>query len=161
MGYRDDFYKAENIIGFTGDLANNPTVYFADAGGKSPKLEKVGGSDKVVVSFGHITQAHSIAANVGREAVREAYSYSIFNVPDTSVPGLEDATGKLVAQECVYGEQELNKLNLEGFKTEPKKSRNEQHLDWHVSRNKFMEVSPGNLKILATAIDKHQNQKKC
>ena len=31
MGNRDDFYTAENIIGYTGNLHNNPTVYFANA----------------------------------------------------------------------------------------------------------------------------------
>lgn len=151
MGYRDDFYKDENILGYTGDLRNNPAVYFADAGGVSPKLQTVDGKQKVLVSFGHITQAHQVAANVGREDVREAYSYSISNVM---------YQGKEVAQECVYGEQELNKIGLKGYETEPGKSRDQQHLDWHISRNRFESVTGGNRGILALAIKNHPDKKK-
>ena len=28
MAYRDDFYKAENIIGHTGDISKFPSIYF-------------------------------------------------------------------------------------------------------------------------------------
>ena len=159
MGYRDDFYKEENILGYTGQLGSNPTVYFADAGGVNPKLQQVGDKQKVVVQFGHITQAHDDSTNVGRERVREAFSYSICNVVDRSVPGLENPTGKEIAQECVYGEQELNKIGLQGYKTDLGKSRNEQHLDWHVSRNRFESVHSGNRKQLAMAINNHPDKK--
>ncbi len=152
MGYRDDFYCADNILGYTGDIKKETTitVYFADAGGLNPKLQTVDGKQKVVVQFGHITQVHDIAANVGREAVREAYSYSICNV---QYEGAEHA------QECVYGEQELNKIGLQGYETEPGKSRNEQHLDWHISRNRFESVTGGNRAILAGALKRHQDKK--
>jgi len=160
MGYRDDFYNEENILGYTGKLEDNPTVYFADAGGLNPKLQKVGNQQKVVVQFGHITQAHNDPKNVGREAVREAYSYTIANVIDSTVPGYPNPTGKEIAQECVYGEQELKKIGLKGYKTEAGKSRDEQHLDWHVSRNRFESVHPGNRKVLAMAINKHAEKKK-
>jgi hypothetical protein len=159
MGYRDDFYKEENILGYTGKLGSNPTVYFADAGGVNPKLQQVGDKQKVVVQFGHITQAHDDPTNVGRERVREAYSYSICNVLDTSVPGLENASGKEIAQECVYGEQELQKIGLEGYETDLTKSRDDQHLDWHVSRNRFESVHAGNRKQLAMAIKKNPEKK--
>ena len=152
MGYRDDFYCADNILGYTGDIKKDTTitVYFADAGGLNPKLQTVNGKQKVVVQFGHITQVHDIAANVGREAVREAYSYSISNV---MYEGAEHA------QECVYGEQELNKIGLQGYDTEPGKSRDEQHLDWHISRNRFESVTSGNRALLAGALKRHQDKK--
>lgn len=152
MAYRDDFYCAENILGYTGDLTKETTitVYFADAGGANPKLQTVDGQQKVVVQFGHITQVHDNAANVGREAVREAYSYSIANV-------MYD--GKERAQECVYGEQELAKIGLIGYETEPNKPRNQQHLDWHISRNRFESVTGGNRAILAGAIKRHPDKK--
>lgn len=145
MGYRDDFYTKDNILGYTGTLEDNPTVYFADAGGINPRTVKVGGKDKVLVSFGHITQVHEIATNVGRERVGESYSYTIANV-------IYD--GKERAQECVYGQEELDKLGLRGYPTP------DGHLDWHVSRNRFESVTAGNIQILALAITKHQNIKK-
>ncbi len=64
--YRCDFYQAENIIGYTGNLGNNPTVYFHK-------------DDE----YGHITQAHGDASNVGREEVANLDAgcrYSIENV---------------------------------------------------------------------------------
>lgn len=63
MGYQDKLYEAGNIIGYTGSLEDNPTVYF-QSGNK----------------FGHITQAHNKADNVGREKVRESSTYKIENV---------------------------------------------------------------------------------
>ncbi len=50
--YRADFYTPENIIGYTGELRRNPTVYFR--------------SD---TEFGHITQQHESHWNIGREGV--------------------------------------------------------------------------------------------
>ncbi len=64
MGYRDDFYTADNIIGYTGDINNNPTVYF--------RSEKDG-----EVTFGRITQEHKDDFNVGREEVRKAKDYDL------------------------------------------------------------------------------------
>lgn len=63
MSYRGDFYIPENIIGYTGNINNNPTVYFQNG-----------------TSFGHITQAHDLAPNVGREEVRQAQDYEIRNI---------------------------------------------------------------------------------
>jgi hypothetical protein len=65
MGYRDDFYKAANVIGYTGQVHKNPTVYFFD--GKE---------------FGHITQYHPIPLNIGREAVHTSINYTIRNDGD-------------------------------------------------------------------------------
>jgi hypothetical protein len=63
MTYRADFYIPENIIGYTGNIDNNPTVYF-----------------RKVYQFGHITQAHGVGHNEGREAVDFARDYEIKNV---------------------------------------------------------------------------------
>ncbi len=62
MGYRDDFYTAENIIGYTGTVHADPTVYFF--------------RDH---EYGHITQNHGIAQNVGRGPVRRHEDYRIDN----------------------------------------------------------------------------------
>jgi hypothetical protein len=63
MSYRGDFYIPQNIIGYTGNINNNPTVYFQNG-----------------TSYGHITQAHDIRQNVGREEVCQAQDYQIINV---------------------------------------------------------------------------------
>jgi len=62
MGYRDDFYMVQNIVGYTGDLNNFPTVYFQK------------GSE-----FGHITQKHDESQNVGRTEVYSSDAYFIGN----------------------------------------------------------------------------------
>ncbi len=62
MGYRDDFYKAENMIGYSGDLHSFPTVYFQSG-----------------QEFGHITQKHDTSQNVGRGSVGSHAEYSIGN----------------------------------------------------------------------------------
>lgn len=66
MGYRDDFYEAKNIIGYTGVLTKNPTVYFLSAD-----------------EYGHITQVHDEWRNVGRETVRSNAKYTFQNDPIT------------------------------------------------------------------------------
>lgn len=33
MSYHDDFYIKDNIIGYTGDILHNPTVYFKKVDG--------------------------------------------------------------------------------------------------------------------------------
>lgn len=68
MSYRDDFYIKDNIIGYTGDILNNPTVYF----------KKVDGTGQI--EFGRITQEHDDESNVGRNVVRTARDYAITNV---------------------------------------------------------------------------------
>jgi hypothetical protein len=62
LGYKDDFYVAANIIGYSGNINWYPTVYF-----QTPAL------------FGHITQSHGYSQNVGRQAVESAVGYTIGN----------------------------------------------------------------------------------
>ncbi len=62
MGYRDDFYIGENIIGYTGDRQNKPSVYFFHGG-----------------EFGRITQNYPEADNIGRNKVRRYFDYKIYN----------------------------------------------------------------------------------
>ena len=62
MGYRDDFYVIGNIIGHTGSAHSDPTVYFQQGN-----------------EYGHITQAHRLKENVGREVVSQHANYTIGN----------------------------------------------------------------------------------
>lgn len=62
MGYRDDLYSVANIIGYTGTIQSDATVYFQSG-----------------QTFGHITQNHSIKQNVGREGVGQHQNYAIGN----------------------------------------------------------------------------------
>jgi hypothetical protein len=76
MGYRDDFYCATNLIGYTGALNDFPTVYFW-----KPSTGE----------FGHITQKHDVTSNVGREPVMVSNGgYRAVNEDVT------DETGKVV-----------------------------------------------------------------
>ena len=65
MGYRDDFYVAPNMYGYTGDIDDNPTVYF-----------------KTATEHGRITQDHPRRGNIGRDVVKGNEGYSIGNVTD-------------------------------------------------------------------------------
>jgi len=60
--YEDGFYKRSNIIGYTGDINVNPTVYFKNGN-----------------KFGRITQDHTNKSNIGRNEVRIAGDYRITN----------------------------------------------------------------------------------
>lgn len=78
MSYRDDIYKPENLIGYTGHIDKNPSVYFQKG-----------------TSYGHITQFHYVPFNVGREEVGDSATYAIGN---------EDVDGKQVSVERADGE---------------------------------------------------------
>lgn len=65
MGYRDDFYIQANIIGHTGNVNQDPTVYFMTGPAHGPN------------EFGHITQDHNLFANIGRETVLRAAKYEM------------------------------------------------------------------------------------
>jgi hypothetical protein len=62
MGYRDDFYDARYIMGYTGQLHKDPTVYFLTQNER-----------------GRITQKHKHNKNVGREKVRGTAGYTFAN----------------------------------------------------------------------------------
>jgi hypothetical protein len=142
MAYRDGFYKKENILGYTGDLTDTKfTVYFTQANTFNPRTVEVNGRKQVLVSFGRITQDHSNKKNIGRGEVHECYSYSIFNEGDH-------------AKECVYGRRELKQIGMN------EKGGEGEHLSFHTSRNRFEEVTAGNIEILAAAIGRFQNAKK-
>jgi hypothetical protein len=145
MGYRDDFYIKDNILGYTGTIGKDPTVYFADAGGTAPRLAKVNGKDHVLVTFGHITQFHDIADNIGRGAVMESTSYSIYN----------NAQG--FAEECIYGPRECDRLFGKGAAKDLQKYgeagvTKDGHYIFHPSRNLFIPVNKGTIDSLAEAI---------
>lgn len=65
MAYRSDFYIPENIIGYTGIIDQNPTVYFMTGPPQGPN------------EYGHITQGHQIGPNEGRETVYRSAMYQI------------------------------------------------------------------------------------
>jgi len=65
MPYRPDFYIPENIIGYTGRIDDNPTVYFMTGPAHGPN------------EYGHITQGHRIGPNEGRERVYRSAQYEI------------------------------------------------------------------------------------
>ncbi|WP_152049238.1 hypothetical protein [Tautonia marina] len=65
MNDRADFYIVENIIGYTGQIDQNPTVYFLTSPAQGPN------------EYGHITQSHQIGPNEGRETVRRSSMYEI------------------------------------------------------------------------------------
>ena len=65
MAYAPEFYTPENIIGYTGVLNKNPTVYFLSA-----------------TYYGHITQVHGVWRNVGRETIRSNAKYTFENDGD-------------------------------------------------------------------------------
>ncbi len=152
MGYMDRLYRSENIIGYTGDLQNNPTVYFfspsSDVNGQ-PKTKLVGQNNQILFLNGHITQAHDIANNVGREKVVESWSYSIMNAgPEHDTSGLIK-TGQKALQEVFHQNEADNGFQYydtpDGFS------------DFHISRNVFTQVSQNDqatLKILALSIAK-------
>jgi len=77
MGYRDDFYMVQNILGYSGNLNDFPTVYFQKGD-----------------EYGHITQKHGDSQNVGRMEVYKSASYWIGN---------EMVRGKLKLVEKVNG----------------------------------------------------------
>ncbi|MEZ5507595.1 MAG: hypothetical protein R3F38_17190 [Gammaproteobacteria bacterium] len=95
MGYFDPLYRKDNIIGYTGTLNNNPTVYFVtecrDQTG-ALKTQAVNGVNQILFWNGHITQAHNDPDNVGREQVSESYSYSIANVGPDKISGFDPKT---------------------------------------------------------------------
>ncbi|MFL5296947.1 MAG: hypothetical protein ACJ798_11255 [Phenylobacterium sp.] len=65
MGYRDDFYVADNVIGYTGDIKINPTVYFES-----------------LSEYGRITQDHPNRDNIGRNKVRSNEGHAMANEAD-------------------------------------------------------------------------------
>jgi hypothetical protein len=74
--YRGDFYIPQNIIGYTGTLIANPTVYFYQ------------GSTQ---EFGRITQVYpNDPGNVGRSKVRAAADYRIYNNNTAKPPHAEE-----------------------------------------------------------------------
>src|SRR5262245_56333497 len=77
MGYRDDFYVVDNIVGYTGDIKKDPIVYFESSG-----------------EFGHITQWHEKDWNIGREYVCSLEGYNAGNTAEgTDKVRLQESLG--------------------------------------------------------------------
>ena len=63
MAYGDFLYKRDNIIGYTGNLKKNPTVYFvreAQNAQGGVKVTRVGDRTQILFLNGHITQHHDV-----------------------------------------------------------------------------------------------------
>jgi hypothetical protein len=58
-GYEDTFYVKSNIVGYTGNKFNYPTVYFRQGN-----------------RFGRITQKHQHANNIGRNKAKAKFVYN-------------------------------------------------------------------------------------
>lgn len=141
MAYGDFLYKPDNIIGYTGDLNSNPTVYFFrdsrnERGQVKLKSVKVGQKyvSKILFLNGHITQAHSERKNIGRELIYESWSYSLANVHSSTIEGMEGMNQELLQETYHQSEVPVNGTTLfptpDGF------------TDFHVSRSTFKKISP-------------------
>ena len=64
MNPEDRLYRPFNAIGTTSAVGQQPTVYYRSSSG----------------TFGHITQQHGTATNVGREPARKTAAYTFGNV---------------------------------------------------------------------------------
>ncbi|MCK8521175.1 hypothetical protein M0D21_06335 [Aquimarina sp. D1M17] len=66
--YGGELYSKENIVAYTGDLHDNPTVYFVQYGEDGQK------------TYGHITQDHYYDKfNIGREDIKTNATYKLVN----------------------------------------------------------------------------------
>jgi len=97
-GFRKDFYKMENIIGWSGDIAHCPSVYF-----------------RAGHSYGRITQLHEYRINLGREVVNTSEHYFQWNIdPATDFPNffiVSDVKERWVAKpdpECIARSLEID-----------------------------------------------------
>ena len=138
MGYCDVLYRKQNIIGYSGNLNNAPTVYFAtESRNKNGSLrtKQVKGVNQILFLNGHITQAHSSKNNVGRELAKESFSYSIANVEPDMISGFKqgEISGKRLQE--TYHSSEVAPDGRSYFPTPDKFS------DFHVSRSTFKAVS--------------------
>jgi hypothetical protein len=137
MGYKDDFYVKKNIIGWTGDINGDEfSVYFADCDGSPPPTVRIADVDQIVVQYGHITQKHVCAYNVGREEVHECFSYAIYNGTSGSM------------EESELGPQGKDKLDT------GKRVDKSDHEVLHQSRGVFHPVTKGTIDRLAALIPK-------
>jgi len=98
MAYRDDFYCAENILGYSGSLHEFPTVYFLTS-----------------KEYGHITQEHGYGQNVGRQQVEDAAGYTIGNEPVNGTPKLLEKVNGRVFHESRTTLTKVTKSDADAF----------------------------------------------
>jgi hypothetical protein len=140
MAYRPDFYTADNIIGYTGDIDNNPTVYFLTD-----------------LEYGHITQAHRDTDNVGREEVGLREWVMCRDLNDADFPGYT----KISKFRYDFG----NRTDPEGARLVEfyrDTSNHNSGIIFHESRSEFVDVHTLNATqtaALAAAIASKQEKK--
>jgi hypothetical protein len=134
--YEPGFFLRKNIIGYTGDPTDYPTVYFSQPPVISlvASPEQLSAGRKKFVRYSHITQKHSLKTNVGRGILEECCDYRIVNTR------FDD---HLQLQEYVIG------------RTSTRLHAEEEH-EFHTSRNQFMPAHGGVLDELARAIDRYR-----
>ena len=160
MGYQDDFYIPENIVGYTGDIKKNPTVYFE-------RKEKDGS-----ITFGRITQQHDNKENEGREIVRKSKDYKRENTYYNRSKGPnESETYSLLTDdrknEKVVKESKNDFTNQLIVAFEDGKSKYycfscvESYFGGiqHVSRTPFTDVEKSQIKELSKSISNFENIK--
>jgi len=150
MAYCDLLYRPGNIIGYTGDVDNDPTVYFCTPSTEddgSVRTTQVGDNMQILFLHGHITQNHPKQKNIGREKAFESWSYSIMNVgPEYEATGSIEE-GKKVLQE-VYHQSEVAPNNRRYWATPDGFS------DFHISRNEFNPVDSTTDAAIVTKLSK-------
>lgn len=136
IGFMGNFYIKENIIGYTGNIDKDPTVYFmreVEAGFES----------------GHITQDHDYMYNIGRTTVLTSNFYNIFNV-----------NFYYKSHKKSHGRWEKRMKEVINFpKLNKDMSWSEEIVTLHDSRSKYEHVDAVNLGTLAEAIIKFPYQK--
>jgi len=144
MGYRDDFYTKDNIIGYTGVLRSwpAPSIYFYD---------------RALNQSGAITQHYDDPRNIGRRPVLAYDDYLIFNTKEGD-PVLQSSRilGTHPIQITV---EALNKIAQEIEFQEDINCMVEYMCDqiFHVSRSALISISRGDNKerdLLADMIKK-------
>ncbi len=122
MPHGEDLYKPENIFAYTGDIDNNPSVYF--------KMDIPIDKGFQEVKYGHITQDHDNSLNIGRERVAQGPVYFLKNE-------YKKGTTELRNKEFAYlFNKDKNKHEVKSFHT----SRNTHELigpDDHEKRAKL------------------------
>ena len=127
MPYESDFYKMENVVGYTGDLVKRVgSLYFAD-----PLQNK----------YGRITFGHSDTANNGRGVVDVTQNYKRKNMfldedlfKDYSIPISDTVSDERSPWHQPGGFK--SKVQVEYVNDKPV----------HVSRGQFIKISPKSMK---------------
>jgi hypothetical protein len=118
MAYANDFYKIENVVGYTGDLVKRVgSLYF---------------QDRLQNKYGRITMGHSDADNNGRGVVHATTNYKRKNMfLDEDLDTVSDERSPWYQKG--------------GFKTKVQVEYVDDQIV-HVSRGQFIKINPKEMK---------------